>query len=566
MSIPRPEHPRPQFERQNWQNLNGRWDFEFDNQNSAIDRGLYKNDAVLSQKITVPFCPESKLSGLAHTDFINGCVYRREFDIPAEWLDGATVLHFGACDYIATVFVNEQEVGRHIGGYVSFEFDISDYVKEGKNTLSVVVKDDTRDEMIPSGKQCFKYESFGCHYTRTTGIWQTVWVENMPKEHIISTRYYTDIHTGTLTVIAKVKGVAPLTVKALYKGEEMGIATALPQGETVTVSIPLKEKHLWEIGNGRLYDLQLTYGEDAVKSYFGLREVSLNGYKFMLNGKSVYLRTVRDQGFYPDGIYTAPTDADLEKDIQMALDCGFNGARPHEKIFEERYFYYADKMGYLTFGEYPDWSLNHTKPQSVYHILPEWLEEIERDFNKPSIIGWCPHNEAWGPTYHEGLRLVYLATKAADLTRPCIDSSGGGHVQTDIYDSHYYAATVEEFKNAYDGIKDGQYKEVCPGCVNLLEYKKDIPFFVSEYGGIAFNRDGTGWGCGDTPQTEDDVIARFKAQTEYLLGNDHICGLCYTQLTDVEQEQNGLYYYDRTPKFNNEKFKAILTQKAAIED
>ena len=578
MNIPRPEHPKPQFERENWLNLNGKWQFEVDNGTSGIERGLNLPETELKGEILVPFCPESKLSGIGNTDFMYGVWYKRSITVSEAQLSGRVFIHFGAVDYITTLFVNGKKAGTHKGGYVSFAFDITEFLSAGENVITVFVEDDTKSRDIPSGKQSDTYLSHGCFYTRTTGIWQTVWLEFTPKNYIKKVKYFPNYKTGEITIFADVEGLENLTVNVTYEGEPMAEYLAADVSGQMQFTLKLAEIHLWEIGNGRLYDIDFTFGEDAVKSYFGLRNVELCGKKFLLNGKSIFQRTVLDQGFYPDGIYTAPSDEALKNDILLSMACGFNGARPHEKIFEDRYFYHADKLGYLTWGEFPDWGLGFHSPlrdysstNAIKSCLNEWVDEVERDFNHPSIIGWCPQNEAWAPTNNTPWEYLYTITKALDPTRPCIDASGGVHIKTDIFDWHDYSQDAEQLMARIDNLLDNQITSGWVG--RQTPYDGKSPVFISEYGGIAWyaNCDAEAdrkkaWGYGNGPKSEEEFISRFTTLTEALMQDPRIMGLCYTQLTDVEQEQNGLYTYDRIAKFNPEIFKKILSKKAAIED
>ncbi len=569
MNIPRPEHPKPQFERQNWLNLNGEWQFEMDNSKSGVERKLYEKGVSLSDKITVPFCPESTLSGIGHTDFMYGVWYKKI--ITLNELSGRTVLHFGAVDYKCTAFVNGIEVGTHKGGYVSFSFDITDALTVGDNEIAVYAEDDTRDRLIPSGKQSNKYGSYGCFYTRTTGIWQTVWLEFMPKTYVDSVKYYPNISDSSVNVVASLKGCGNFKCEITYNGKPMGEYRIDNARGELNFNVKLSESHLWEVGCGRLYDVSFTFGDDKVKSYFGLREVRLDGMKFLINNKSVFQRLILDQGFYPDGIYTAPTDEALVNDIKMSQAVGFNGARLHEKVFEERFLYHADRLGYIVWGEYPDWGLDHSYLDNVYGILPEWIEEVKRDFNHPSIVGWCPHNETW---FHKGrkqydpsIEMVYDVTKAMDSTRPCIDTSGGYHVKTDIFCVHDYNQNPETFKANYDCLvtENYLYDTLNERKAPFEEYRGEA-VFVSEYGGIAWDLNGNGWGYGEGPKTLEEFYERYKGLADALLDNEKMFALCYTQLTDVEQEQNGLYTYDRKPKFDTKRLYDIMSRKAAIED
>ena len=562
----RNEYPRPQFERESYICLNGEWQFELDNGRSGIERKLYEKDVKLSGKITVPFCPQSRLSGMEYKDFILGCVYKRAFTLPEKKQGERTVLHFGAVDYKCTVYVNGIYAGSHTGGYTSFEFDITDAVFKGDNTVTVFVEDDEKNTPMPRGKQSDAYESYGCSYTRTTGIWQTVWIEQVPETHIKSIKYITDIHKPSVTVEIELAGEGEIKAETFFDGRETGSASAYAKGRTV-LTVDLSEKHLWEAGKGNLYGVSISFATDKVKSYFGLREVSISGRKVLLNGKPVFQRLILDQGFYPDGIYTAPADSELENDIKRSLACGFNGARLHQKVFEERFLYYCDKLGYIVWGEFANWGIDHTDREAVYSFLPQWLEAVERDRNHPAIICWCPFNETWGNgcrgQYDGFINLVYTATKAADPSRPCVDSSGWFHVKTDIFDVHDYEQNPKVLKEHFDGIKENRVYQP-EGLEERQKYGGE-PFFVSEYGGIAWNLFSGGWGYGEGPKTIDEFYERFKGLADAMLDNENISGFCYTQLTDVEQEQNGLYTYDRKPKFDCERLKRILSGKAAYE-
>lgn len=587
MNIPRAEHPNPQWERKTWKNLNGPWEFEFDFGCSAVERRLWEKER-FDREILVPFCPESRLSGIGYTDFINGVAYRKNFELSQEELSGRVLLHFGAVDYEASVYVNGTLVGSHKGGYTSFSFDITKHVAPGPNTLFVAVKDDVRSGLQPKGKQAHLYASSGCDYTRTTGIWQTVWLEFVPERHIQSAKYYPDPANGKVTVTGLVQGQGTLQLTALWEDKPVGEAALSVEDGFFTAQLDLSETHLWEPGKGGLYTLLLSFGEDRVKSYFGLRTAKFQGRKFLLNGKSLFQRFVLDQGFYPDGIYTAPTEEDLVKDIQLSFAAGFNGARLHEKVFEARFLYHCDRLGYLVWGEYPNWGLDHAHPLSTETYLNQWSEAVERDFNHPAIIGWCPFNETWG--YREEreknalLTSLYKLTKRLDPTRPCIDSSGNYRVLSEVYDIHDYDQDTQSFQARWDGLTDriretggvipaedpffNSAPEGPSGRAPFFNQPYDNqPIFVSEYGGIRWPDDTVeGWGYGNAPATPEEFFARYKGLTEALLNNPEIFGFCYTQLYDVEQEVNGLYTYGRAQKFDIILIRKINQQKAAIED
>jgi len=568
--IPRPEYPRPQFVRSGWLNLNGVWQFEMDHGDSGRKRGLIEKEA-LTGEILVPFCPESTLSGIGYTDFIRAVWYKRTIMLPEEAKGKRVLLHFGAVDYLCEVWVNGISVGTHKGGYTSFCFDVTDALCDGENLITVCAQDDTRSGHQPSGKQSPRYESYGCFYTRTTGIWQTVWMEWVDPCYIKEVYLTPHADAGTVTVRAIVNDGCMLHARALYEGCAMGECSTAASGGVAELVLPLCEKHFWNVGEPKLYDLTLTLeknGEicDKLESYFGLRSVHFEGKRFYINDRPVFQRLVLDQGFYPDGIYTAPTDEVLKHDIELSMAMGFNGARLHEKVFEARFLYHADHMGYLCWGEMANWGLDHSEDCALADFLNDWIPAVKRDYSAPSIIGWCPFNETWDQNGRaqrdDVLRMVYRITKAIDPTRPCIDTSGNYHVETDIFDVHDYVQEPKEFAARYGRGTELLYERF----PNRQQYVSG-PAFVSEYGGIWWSdTDKDGWGYGERVKSREEFLERYRGLTETLLFNPDHFGFCYTQLTDVEQEQNGLYTYDRKAKFPPEVIRAINSQRAACEE
>lgn len=576
----RKEYPNPQFERKSWQNLNGEWDFGFKkavhgfkfSEDEKRAEEIYKKN-IYTHKINVPFCIESSLSGIGYTDFVNLVWYRKKVTVNKN--GGRIFLNIGAADYLTTVLINGKFAGRHKGGYTSFKFDITDLAENGENEIFILCEDCVKNPLVIRGKQSERKKSHNCDYTRTTGIWQTVYLEYTPENYIKSFRIYPDAENCSITLHADFEGTADFKCKAYYDGREVGSIDCQKANGSKFFQLPLFEKHLWEVGNGRLYDLKLTFGEDTVSSYFGLRDIKLDGFKFLINGKSVFQRLVLDQGFYKDGIYTAPSEEDLINDINLSTALGFNGARLHQKVFEPRFLYNCDKMGYIVWGEYANWGLDYSSPKSLAVFLAEWSEAVNRDFNHPSIIGWCPFNETWDyhgrKQYDELLSTVYDYTKSADCTRPCIDTSGNFHVKTDIYDVHDYSYDIEFFKSNYDKlVTDNElYEHVLLDNPGRQKYGGQ-PVFVSEYGGIKWETDSTvkSWGYGEDVKTENEFAERYIGLTDALITNKKMFGLCYTQLYDIEQEQNGLYTYDRKKKFSDEtysKIKSVNSKTAEIE-
>jgi len=582
--IPRSEHPRPQFVRDAWTNLNGKWAFEIDSVNTGVDRAMFSTDYKLNSEIIVPFCPESELSGVGHKEFMLAVWYKKTISITAEQLAGRVIANFGAVDYEATIYVNGEKVGTHAGGYISFSMDITKFLKVGDNELCVRAFDDTRSGKQPRGKQSSLFYSHSCDYTRTTGIWQTVWLEYVPNTYLKSVKTYADA-SGSISFnavfVGDTKGYTLRTVVS-KDGAAVAERTVAAANCGVSYEIVVENPVLWDVGAPNLYDITYTLIDacgnavDTVKAYTGFRTVEIRGKAICLNGRPVFQRLILDQGFYPDGIYTAPTDEALKNDIVLCMEAGFNGARLHQKIFEERFLYHADCLGYLVWGEHANWGLDITTLEGLANFMPEWTEEVERDYNHPSLIGWCPFNETVRNQDDRVIDIVYKTTKLLDSTRPVIDTSGYVHVNTDVYDIHHYEQDPVKFAEYYGGEKFfDPYNPRRTHC--------DEPFFVSEYGGTWWvpelvNSDQgednsqnrkISWGYGNAPATEEEVCYRICGLTKVIMDNPNICALCYTQLTNVEQEQNGIYTYDRKRKFSDEtyaKIRATLTAKAAIEE
>ncbi len=584
MTIPRPEYPRPQFVRDDWLCLNGEWQFEIDAGDSGLARGLRGKE--LKDTIVVPFCPESKLSGVEHVDFMNAVWYRREVEIPSAWAGREVLLHFQAVDYDATVWVNGEEVGRHRGGFSPFTCYLSRAAKPGETAAIVVRARDPRGPK-PMGKQSDRYENYGCRYTRTTGIWQSVWMEPVPESHLLRPRIMPDVGGSCFHLVLPVHRVqAGMKVRATLKanGEDVSSEIVecgrdfLPQ---LTLPIPALERKLWSPADPFLYDIDIELLDEAgiaadkAASYAGLRGVAIDGMAVKINGETVFQRLVLDQGYYPDGLMTAASDAALRRDIELSMAAGFNGARLHQKVFEERFLYHADKLGYLVWGEFGDWGIDRDAPPATY--ITQWLEVLERDFSHPSIIGWCPLNETAQPIQERivGLedltRGLFLACKAMDPTRPVLDTSGYSHrvPESDIYDCHDYQQNAEKLAANQAGLAEGRPFQNGPADKPWNIPYNGQPFFVSEFGGIWWNpqaaEDEDSWGYGERPKSIDEFYERFEALCNVLLDDPNMFGYCYTQLTDVFQEQNGIYFFDRSEKFDAERLHSVQTRQAVIE-
>ncbi len=577
VSIPRPEYPRPDFVRKEWLNLNGEWDFALDLSDSGEERDLHQGEG-FDRKILVPFAPESPLSGIGFPDFIAATWYKRTFTIPENWNGQKILLNFEAADYQTTVWVNGKKVGQHSGGYTPFSFDITEYCQQPENVLVVRCRDDVRSGKQPAGKQSGRYYSYSCFYRRTTGIWQTVWLEPVPAVHIKNYRVFPDIDNQQVLLEvflsdSPFQGQLSLSVS---ENNRIIFKESKKASEMVSYLIKIKNPQLWEIRKPYLYDfvLELASGSleqkvDRIQGYFGLRRIEARGEKIYFNHRPWFMRLVLDQGFYPDGIYTAPSDEALRQDIEISMAAGFDGARLHQRVFERRFLYWADRLGYVVWGEYADWGLDLSRPESLIVFEREWSEAIARDFNHPALIGWCPFNERWGQNHPGVIENIYHLSKALDPTRLVIDSSGGYHlVSPDVFDSHNYEQNVAKFKQAYQGLLVSPPEVFANADPTRHVAYQGQPYFVSEYGGIWWNPgqvDEKAWGYGERPRTEEEYRQRYQELTESLLFNPKIAGFCYTQLYDIEQEVNGIYTFDRKAKFDPAFFYNINQQKAAIE-
>jgi beta-galactosidase/beta-glucuronidase len=581
-------------------NLNGEWQFEIDQSDSGLERGV--RDRELRQRIVVPFAPETTLSGIENVDFLDAVWYRTSVTIPADWDGMDAVLHFQAVDHDATVWVNGVELVRHRGGFTPFSANLSTVARPGDEAVIVVRARDSRYGAQARGKQTTEYLNSGCHYTRTTGIWQTVWLEAVPSVHLGRPRITPDVAGSSFHLAVPVSANKPgWKVRAILSDNDGEVTKAEVRADLdltprLTLQLPADRVRLWDTTDPHLYNVRLELIDadgnvvDGADSYAGLRSVSINGQAILINGKHVFQRLVLDQGYWPESLMTAPSEEALVADIELSLAAGFNGARLHQKVFEERYLYHADRLGYLVWGEFGDWGSgvgdtgdNNQQPTASY--VAQWLEAVERDYSHPSIIGWCPLNETH-QFLHDRItqlddvtRAMFLATKAADTSRPVLDASGYSHrvPETDVWDSHNYEQDPAEFARQMAGLADGAPYGNTGGCEERpisLAYDGQ-PYFCSEFGGIWWNPEAAAasagndtnqsWGYGQRVANEEEFYTRFAGLVDVLLDNPLMFGYCYTQLTDVFQEENGIYRFDRTTKLDVPRIQAIQTRQAAYE-
>ncbi|MCC6537979.1 MAG: glycoside hydrolase family 2 [Bryobacterales bacterium] len=576
-AVPRPEYPQPQFKRAQWMTLNGEWEFDFDDRDEGLTANWQTAKPKFSRTIQVPYAFEAPLSGIGDTTFHPWVWYRRAFTVPADWKGRRVLLHFGAVDYRASVWVNGQLVGSHEGGNVPFRFDVTALAKPGAaNTVVLRAEDPPTDKFIPRGKQYWQLKSRGIFYTRTSGIWQSVWLEATGDSYLESVR-----------ATANMDGLAKFEARVARGGEGLELAVDIKwdkqtaaQGSAKLIgpaghlALRVQDPKLWSHTAPNLYPVtyELRRGTqvlDRVESYIGFRTVAWDNGRFYLNGRPTYLKMVLDQGYWPESLLTPPTEEAIIKDIEWTKEMGFNGARKHQKVEDPVFLYHADRLGLLVSDE----MANAYDYDATYaaRFTREWLEVVERDYSHPSVIMWVPINESWGvpnlrdPAQQNHLRSLYMLTKSLDTTRPVVDNDGWEHVETmDLFTIHDYTGTGDKFYAKYKDlgkpgvrIPDNARAILLPG----VAYNGS-PFLLSEFGGIAYVLPGSkvpsdAWGYAGVEKSPDAVLARLRGLYEAIAKIPAIAGICYTQLTDVEQEVNGLLSYDRKMKFDPTKLREI---------
>ena len=582
--MPRPEYPRPQLRRQDWTSLNGEWSFAFDDASEGLARGwqsvtpeeLRSGTSPFDRKITVPFCYQSERSGIGDTTFHDVVWYARTF----EYAGGeCLLLHFGAVDYRATVWVNGAQVASHEGGHTPFSADVTHTLAGGDNVLVVRAEDPSQDVTIPRGKQYWKERSEGIFYTRTTGIWQTVWLEPVNDSRIDTLRLTPDVEAASVEVEVSIVGIEPgmgLRTTVELDGERVLEDVLSLRSSLLERVLPLLQRGeapdtphladwpgpaLWSPEQPNLYDLRLELldrdGEvvDRVDSYFGMRKIEVKDGTVFLNNRPLYQRLVLDQGYFPEGILTAPADEDLRRDIELAKEMGFNGARKHQKVEDPRWLFWADTLGFLVWGEMAN--AYQYSPGYVRRMTAEWQEAIMRDYNHPCIVAWVPMNESWGvpnlATDHqqiEHLLTLYHLTRSIDPTRLVVSNDGWEQAITDLCTIHDYR-DAEALAKSYATPKSAVAAVPANRPIYVPGYAyRGEPILITEFGGIAFSGEengAEGWGYSTVADTEE-LLERYGSLIEALLRSPPLQGFCYTQLTDVEQEINGLLTYDRRPK------------------
>jgi beta-galactosidase/beta-glucuronidase len=576
-------YPRPQLERAGWMSLNGQWEFALDHSASWAQ----PDDVAWSATIIVPFAPETAASGVGDTGFYQACWYRRSFDAPALAPAERLILHFGAVDHIATVWVNGRLAARHTGGYTPFSADITGSLRaDSPQTVVVRVEDDPHDLAKPRGKQDWLLNPHSIWYPRTTGIWQTVWCERLPATAIHNLRWTPNLTDWSITLDARLDGPrreelclrVNLYIGDLLIAEDTYQVSSGEVRRTIALLDPgiddARNELLWSPQRPTLIRarLQLWAGRgellDEVQSYTALRQVAVQGDRFLLNGRPLPLRMVLDQGYWPESGITAPSDEALRRDVELARAMGFNGVRKHQKIEDPRYLYYADLLGLLVWEEMP--SAYRFTRHTVEMLSREWAEAIERDYSHPCIVAWVPFNESWGvpdlpgsPEQRHYVQALYHLTKTLDPTRPVIGNDGWESVATDIIGIHDYDADPAQIARRYQPEDVGRMlSRERPAGRRLTLGEQPYagqPIMLSEFGGIAYSADAAQtWGYSRSDDA-DALKAQYQALLSAVRSLSLLSGFCYTQFTDTYQEANGLLYADRTPKIPLEEI-ALATR------
>ena len=565
-------YPRPLMERAEWISLDGEWDFSID----ARAEVALPEQVIWDATIVVPFSPETLASGVGNTGFYCVVWYRRSFE--SQVLEGGRrlLLHFGAVDHSATVWVNGVQVCAHEGGYTPFSADITDALRgDGTEEIVVRVEDDPSDLAKPRGKQDWKLDPHSIWYPRTTGIWQTVWMETVPRTYIELIRWVSNLKRWEIGMEAHVRGAltpgSRLCVR-MRAGDQVLAedSYSLAAGEVhrrIALSDPgiddFRNSLLWSPTTPQIIDVNVELHDehgaviDALTSYTALRSVAIQGDRFMLNGRPLSLRLVLDQGYWPETGLTAPDDGALFRDVLLAKNMGFNGVRKHQKIEDPRFLYWADHLGLLVWEEMPS-AYRYTQ-RSVERLTTEWIEVLKRDQSHPCIVSWVPFNESWGvpdlpesPAQRNYVQALYHLTKTLDPTRPVIGNDGWESVATDIIGIHDYDDKPERMALRY-GIEDVEsrlLKSERPGGRLLLLGDQGAgrqPIVLTEFGGIALTSKEGEWGY-SSADSSADFLMRYKALLQTVRSLPVLAGFCYTQFTDTYQEANGLLFADRRPK------------------
>lgn len=589
-------HPRPQLLRRDWASLDGVWDFRHDDDDAGRAAGWAAGFGE-PREITVPFPPESVASGIAEPGFHPVVWYARAIgaaDLAAAGFSEhapRVLLHFGAVDYRAEVWIDGAFVGAHEGGHTPFTLDVTAHLTgDREHRLVVRAEDDPHDVTQPRGKQDWHERPHAIWYHRTTGIWQTVWLEAVPATSIDHLRWL-PAGPHALDLEVRVRGAVPegtrvrVSLRFGERDEHLGAVEVDARGAVTHIAVPVarqrngqaEDELHWSPDRPRLIDATVSLHDadgaplDAVSSYAGLRTVGVARGAFLLNGAPFEVRSVLNQGYWPDSHLTAPGREALRREVELIRELGFNACRIHQKIEDPRFLYWADRLGILVWGEAP--GAYEFSPAAVQRLTREWMDAVDRDVSHPSIVTWVPFNESWGiqhvaddPAQQAYSRALTDLTRALDPSRPVISNDGWEQLNTDIITVHDYEGDGAALARTY---ADGAARERLVTRLAPAGRRQFVgdgvdrgqPVMLTEFGGVNYQPDAPredGWGY-TTAADGDDWIARIRALYDAIRASGFLAGSCYTQLTDTMQETNGLLTADRTPKVAVERIRAAVT-------
>lgn len=588
-------HPRPQLTRTNWFDLTGPWGFAYDDDGCGFDQHWEQRTDVYTRTIQVPFPPESSASGIGDKSFHPVVWYRRTFCLPPGFEGKRWLLHLGAVDYVAHIWINGRLVATHEGGQTPIQADITTALleKDGvEQVLIVRAEDAPKDLTQPRGKQDWQETPHDIWYHRTTGIWQPVWIEPVSPTHISWIRWTPDLGRGLLDFSIGLERVCkgPLGIRLQLKRQDIELAndfytvrgTELRRQIAFDPAAIIHGRHLlWTPETPNLIDVKLTVVQkeqdqviDEVHSYFGLRSVAVKDGHFLLNGLPYYLRLVLEQGYWPETHLATPGFEALRREVELAKELGFNGLRIHQRVADPRFLYLCDRQGLLVWGEMANAYI--FSPLAIERLTREWLEVIRRDRNHPCIVAWVPFNESWGVpnVAHDAaqrnyVEALYHLTRALDPTRPTVGNDGWDNFVSDIFGVHDYSFDGRTLQERYgsSAAVEKTLQETQPGYHALLlpGYRREgEPIMLTEFGGITYQVENTDGGFGySRVHSSEEFLKKYQELLTAVLNSPAIAGFCYTQLTDIEQETNGLLTANREPKLNIEAVRAI-TSRASI--
>jgi beta-galactosidase/beta-glucuronidase len=579
-----PLHPRPQRARANWIDLCGSWEFAYDDAGRGLDERWQEEAGVFDRRITVPFPPESPASGIGDTSYHPVVWYRRLIKVPDLRPNQRVLLHCGAIDYRAQVWVNARLVATHEGGNTPFSTDITAALDGDTATLVLRAEDPPLDLALPRGKQEWRVQPHNIWYYRTTGIWQPVWLEIVDATHILDVRWTPDLVRGLLGAEVLLQHPDPdpvqLRIQVSLRGERLADVTSAVPGETLRLDLPLAinlfdnaRAVLWSPDHPNLLDATLTVLRDGqtideVTSYTGLRSVGIGGGRFLLNGRPCYLRLALEQGYWSESHLAAPSVEAMRREVQLAKELGFNGIRIHQKVEDPRFLYWCDRLGLLVWGEMANaYVFSRT---AVQRLTREWLEVLARDYSHPCIVAWVPLNESWGvpnlrsdPAQRHYVQTLYHLTKTLDPTRPVIGNEGWEHLIGDVFGIHDYTFEGADLRQRYGSTEaiTRTIGEMPPQghALVLADFRwTQEPVMITEFGGLSLKpAEGEAWFGYGTVSTAEELLAKYQELVEAILASPVLAGFCYTQLTDTLQETNGLLTEHRVPKADPAQIRAI---------